>query len=453
MARVGIFLITAALIMGMVGCASAPVQYTLTILSTVGGNVTNPGEGIFTYDEVTVVNLTAEADEGYYFVNWTGDVGTVGNVNAPQTIITTSDDYEITANFAEIPPNQFVLTVSSTSGGSVIVPGEGTFLYDQATVVNLIADPHEDYQFHRWTGDVGAVADVNSATTNITMDAHYSITADFEPEFTAMVAAGWYDTIGLKSDGTVVAVGCNSSGQCNVANWTDIVQVATGYQHTVGLKSDGTMVAVGYNADGRCDVTGWTHVVQLDAGTLHTVWVKADGTAHATGTFSDGQCDVGNWTNITQVAGGRYHTVGLKSDGTVVAVGRNDYGECNVSEWTCIVQVVAGDSYTVGLKSDGTVVAVGSNGNGQCNVGGWTDITQVAAGEGTPSHTVGLKSDGTVVAVGCNEVTGCGVLGWNGIVQVAAGFHYTLGLKSDGTVVANGENSCGRCNVTGWDLN
>ena len=51
-------------------------------------------------------------------------------------------------------------------------------------------------------------------------------------------------TIGLKSDGTVVAVGYNGSGQLNVGSWTDIVQVAAGGEHTVGLKSNGTVVAV-----------------------------------------------------------------------------------------------------------------------------------------------------------------------------------------------------------------
>jgi alpha-tubulin suppressor-like RCC1 family protein len=43
----------------------------------------------------------------------------------------------------------------------------------------------------------------------------------------------------------VVAVGNNDYGQCNVANWTDIIQIATGIYHTVGLKSDGTVVAAG----------------------------------------------------------------------------------------------------------------------------------------------------------------------------------------------------------------
>ena len=64
-----------------------------------------------------------------------------------------------------------------------------------------------------------------------------------------MVAAGFYHTVGLKADGTVVAVGENYLGQCNVGNWTDIVQVAAGSYHTVGLKADGTVVAVGSNSD------------------------------------------------------------------------------------------------------------------------------------------------------------------------------------------------------------
>ena len=72
-----------------------------------------------------------------------------------------------------------------------------------------------------------------------------------------MVAAGDYHTVGLKDDGTVVAVGRNIEGQCNVGGWTDITQVAAGNWHTVGLKSNGTVVAVGWNGEGQCDVDGW----------------------------------------------------------------------------------------------------------------------------------------------------------------------------------------------------
>ena len=38
-------------------------------------------------------------------------------------------------------------------------------------------------------------------------------------QVTPMVAAGGYHTVGLKADGTVVAVGQNDHGQCNVSAW------------------------------------------------------------------------------------------------------------------------------------------------------------------------------------------------------------------------------------------
>ena len=209
------------------------------------------------------------------------------------------------------------------------------------------------------------------------------------------VAAGGVNTIGLKSDGSVVAVGDNEYGQCNVGNWTDIIQVATGL-HTVGLRSDGTVVAVGYNYSGECDVGGWANITQVAAGGGYTVGLESGGTLVAVGNNVFGQRNIGNWTDIVQVAAGD-RTLGLKSDGTVVAVGYNGDGQCDVGNWTGIIQVAAGGEHTVGLRSEGTVVAVGYNGFGQCDAGNWTDITQVAAGA---YHTVGLKSDGTVVAAG-----------------------------------------------------
>ena len=75
------------------------------------------------------------------------------------------------------------------------------------------------------------------------------------------VSAGSNNTVGLKSDGTVVAVGYNKYGQCDVSDWTDIVAVSAGECHTVGLKSNGTVVAAGWNDDGQCDVSGWTDII------------------------------------------------------------------------------------------------------------------------------------------------------------------------------------------------
>ena len=227
------------------------------------------------------------------------------------------------------------------------------------------------------------------------------------------VAAGAWHTVGVKEDGSVVAVGFNERGQCDVSGWADIDQVAAGGYHTVGLKSDGTVVAAGpegaggWPAYGQCDVSGWTDIDQIAIGCCsdHTVGLKSTGTVVATGNNVSGQCDVSSWTDITQVAVGGGHTVGLKSNNTVVAVGNDISEQCDVGNWTDITQVAAGGASTVGLKSDHTVVAVGSNYDGQCDVGSWTDIDQIAAGN---THTVGLMSGGIVVAVGDNNFGQCG---------------------------------------------
>ena len=163
----------------------------------------------------------------------------------------------------------------------------------------------------------------------------------------------------------------------SAALWNDFVErqtIACSDGHTVGLKSDGTVVAAGYNEDGECDVSAWTDVVAIACSGNHTVGLKSDGTVVATGYNEDGQCDVSAWMDVVAIACGFSHTVGLKSDGTVVAAGYNYCGQCDVSDWTDVVAIACSDWHTVGLKSDGTVVAAGDNKYGRCDISDWTNI-------------------------------------------------------------------------------
>jgi len=218
--------------------------------------------------------------------------------------------------------------------------------------------------------------------------------------------------VALKEDGTAAAIGNNEYGQCDVADWTNLVAIDAGFLYTVGLKADGTVLAAGYNDDGRCNVSDWTDITAIRAGSYHTVGLKADGTVVAAGNNKDGQCDVSDWTDIVAIKATYKHTVGLKADGTVVAVGFNEYGQCDVSDWTDIIAIDAATFHTVGLKADGTVVAIGNNGDGQCNVSDWKDIVAVNAGGW---DTVGLKADGTVVVVGGNVDDKCNASSWTNI--------------------------------------
>jgi len=76
-------------------------------------------------------------------------------------------------------PTQYNLTISSTSGGSVITPGEGTFTYNAGKVVRLWARSALGHAFDEWTGDVATINTVNSFSTTITMNGDCSITANF----------------------------------------------------------------------------------------------------------------------------------------------------------------------------------------------------------------------------------------------------------------------------------
>jgi len=152
---------------------------SLDVFSTDGGSVTEPGEGRFIRETGTVLNLVAEADKHYRFVGWTGDVDAVGDIRALSTNITMEDSYSISASF-ELDEGWYSLTVASTDGGSVIVPGEGVFIREEGTILDLVAEPDEGYQFVKWTGDVSTIGDLYDASTDITMDSSYSITAEFE---------------------------------------------------------------------------------------------------------------------------------------------------------------------------------------------------------------------------------------------------------------------------------
>ncbi len=201
--------------------AVRPVRYDLTTSSTVGGNVTIPGEGVFNYDEGMIVDLVATPDAGYHFVNWTGDVVTIADVNAAATNITMNGDYEITANFIA----QYDLMIDSTVGGNVTTPGEGLFPdYDAGTVVDLAATPDAGYRFVNWIGDVGTIADVNAATTNITMNGDYSIIANFESV---------YPTVTTKAATNITANSTTLNMDYTVGNFNP-VQVRFAYKKSAG---------------------------------------------------------------------------------------------------------------------------------------------------------------------------------------------------------------------------
>jgi hypothetical protein len=116
------------------------------------------------------------------------------------------------------------------------------------------------------------------------------------------------------------------------ADFTGLVAIAAGTWHNLGLKSDGTVVAMGYNYSGQASVpAGLSGVTAIAAGRTHSVALKGDGTVVTWGSNGSGQAEVPEGlSGVTAIAAGQHNTLAVKGDGTVVAWGSNNLGESTV---------------------------------------------------------------------------------------------------------------------------
>ncbi|MFY7709108.1 InlB B-repeat-containing protein, partial [Tenacibaculum sp. MEBiC07804] len=106
----------------------SPIQRTLTVNATDGSVTVAPNSGTGTYDDGSVLTLTATPDAGFEFTGWSGDAsGTTNPLN-----ITMDADKTVTANFS---PIQRTLTVNATDGSVTVAPNSGTGTYDDGSVL------------------------------------------------------------------------------------------------------------------------------------------------------------------------------------------------------------------------------------------------------------------------------------------------------------------------------
>jgi len=233
------------------------LAWRLAISSTSGGEVTTPGEGAFAYEEGAVVSLIAEPDGGYHFVSWSGDVGTIANVNAPSTTITMNDNYSIRANFEEGPVPYHTLTISIPGRGGSTNPPDGEHTYPEGTVVSITAIPAVGYQFVNWTGDVATVADVYAASTTITMYENCSIKANFmstaPAEYSLTISSSAGGSVTTPGEGTFVR---NAGTVVNlVATLDDYYHYFVNWTGNVGTIADVNAASTTITMNGDYSIT------------------------------------------------------------------------------------------------------------------------------------------------------------------------------------------------------
>jgi hypothetical protein len=225
------------------------------------------------------------------------------------------------------------------------------------------------------------------------------------------IAAGLWQSLALKADGSVVAWGCGINfGQCDVpASATSGVRAIAAAWHSLALKDDGRVVAWG------CLIGDY------------------------------GQCSVpaAAGSGVTAISAADSDSLALKQDGSVIAWGcgsSNNFGQCNVpaAASSGVTAIAAGDYHSLALKNGGVIAwGCGSNGSftanfGQCGVPG--DATSgVVAIAASYSMSLALKQDGRVIAWGCEiglDVGNCTVpaAATSGVGAIAAGVRQSLAL-------------------------
>lgn len=144
--------------------------YKLTVTASAGGSVA-PMSG--DYPAGSNVDLTATAEEGFAFVNWTDASGTVLST-AEQWQVNMTSDITILANFEAIEAGEFTLTRQVSGSGTIISdPSSGS--YPDGTQISLTAMPNEGWSFSNWSGDVLS----SDASVALTIVKNSIVTATF----------------------------------------------------------------------------------------------------------------------------------------------------------------------------------------------------------------------------------------------------------------------------------
>ena len=141
-------------------------SYIITAVAdpTEGGIVTGSGG----YDYGDVCTLTATANTGYTFVNWTKN-GTQVSTNATYTFTVT----ESASYVAHFSINSYTISVTADPSNGGTLSGGGTYTYGQSCTIT--ATVNENYEFINWTKN----------GTEVSTDASYTFTVMESEEYVA----------------------------------------------------------------------------------------------------------------------------------------------------------------------------------------------------------------------------------------------------------------------------
>ncbi|MBO7133457.1 MAG: C10 family peptidase [Bacteroidales bacterium] len=339
-----------------------------------GGTISGAGN----YNHGQAVSLTATANIGYNFVNWTEN-GTVVSTNTTYSFTATADR-TLVANFEAIVYN-ISASASPVEGGTVA--GAGDYNYGQD--VTLTATANTGYSFTNWTED-GSVVSSNANYTftvsgNRTLVANfeistYTITASANP-----VAGGTVSGAGEYTHGQSVTLNATTNTGYNFVNWTENGSVvSTDAEYSFTAEADRTLVA---------NFEAITYTISASANPVE------GGTINGAGDYTYGQnvtlnavANAGytfvNWTeNGTEVSTDAEYSFSATTSRTLVA-------NFQINTYTISVTANPAEYGTVnggGNYTHGQTVTLNATANTDYSFVNWTENGNIVSTEAEYSFT------------------------------------------------------------------
>jgi len=228
---------------------------TTYVSPTEGGTVTGDGVHLM-YANVA---LTATANEGYHFYNWTNFQGDEITKSATFSFAAMAKEYFMTANF--VPADtQYTITASAipAEGGSIMDADDQAFTSAAFTIgsnVALRAEPAEGYRFSHWTIKPSGVDEQTATDLTCTINSvkqDYVLIANYE-KITYTIAAAPNDVTygsvggeGIFNPGDSVTLNATPDAGYQFVEWQEngVKIDGVGDEYTFIVTGDRTLTAV-----------------------------------------------------------------------------------------------------------------------------------------------------------------------------------------------------------------
>ncbi|MBO7571901.1 MAG: C10 family peptidase [Bacteroidales bacterium] len=363
-------------------------EITATANPTAGGSVA--GAGTFQYGQQ--VTLTATANEGYNFVNWTEN-GSEVSTNAEYSF-SASASRTLVANFA-IATYTISVTANPTAGGTINGAGE----YTHGQNVTLTATENTGYDFVNWTENGAVVSTETSISFTATADRN--LVANFSIESYNISA-----TANPSNGGTV-----SGAGEYDYGQTATLTATANEGYHFVNWIENGSEVSAEANYSFTA-TTDRTLVANFSINRYHVTATANDpakGNVTIEGETTDGIYDYGTVLVMTATATEGNHFVAW-NDGVTDA--QRQY------------TVVADENFVATFAQDGVVTYI---------------ITATAnPTEGGTITGAGPYEENTTVTLNATASDGYTFANWTeNDAVVSTDAEYTFTATADRTLVAN----------------